>query len=258
VKRDADGARLEALGKHLDSGLLEQLAATRPQTPDANEERAFIADLLRQLGDAPTGQALHASLPYLGRALRCYEEAAKLDSDEEAAWLIDDLLQALGWAADAQDVAAGEMVRWAYQAAQESDRDFGLFLGPEKPARHPRLIGPGESGRAFRWHRWARAVCERDYLSRAAKQLAPLLALFADGRTGECWPPRSVLVELSGMSTKGVREGMRELEADLALVVEKPAKGRGSTRYRLLSGELTPLAVEAARYADETETPVPF
>jgi Helix-turn-helix domain len=101
-------------------------------------------------------------------------------------------------------------------------------------------------------------VCERDYLSRAAKQIAPLLAMFADWRSGECWPSQSQLAELSGMTTRSIRDAVKELERDLVLVVEKDATGRGSKRYRLLYGQVEPTAVHIARWGQEEEPEVPF
>jgi Helix-turn-helix domain len=252
---DTFGARLPGLRDELPADVLDHLADTR-RAPDPDRERAFLGHLLDQLGDPPTPEALAASLPYIGRALRCREEAEKREP-EKAAWLVNDLQEALGWAAEAQDTAAGEMTAADFEDAQARDQFFGFFLGKPGAVKHPKVIGGTERSRAFRWYRWSRRLGEREYLSRAAKQVAWLLADFADAK-GECWPSQAQLAELSGMSKKGVREGIRELERDVALTIAQDASGRGPTRYRLLAVEVTPMAVSIARNGRGGEPEVPF
>jgi hypothetical protein len=257
MKHDADGRRLARLD--LPAEVRRQLEGSRPPAPSADDERAFLGDLLRQIEVPPSALAARAALPYLGRALRCKEKAQEVEGTEEAAWLVDDLLQALGWAADAQEAAAGNMPVADYEAGQERERDLGLFLrGDGRGARHPQLVKKGAKS-SFRWHHWARAICERGYLSRAAKQLAPLLAMFADASTGRAWPSQGQLAELSGITTRSIRDALHELEGDLSLVVEEKARGRRHQTYRLLPVMLDPMETRIAEDGREDgEAPVPF
>jgi Helix-turn-helix domain len=246
-KYDTSGKRLVALRERLPAATVAELEANRPAPPDPEEHRAFVGDLFAEL-EAPSSEAAAAAArPYLGRALRCHEEVSQAETEEEAAWLVDDLLQALGWAAEAQDGATGTISVADYQATQRADSLFGYFLGKPEPAKHPELVGKLNRARAFRWHRWARRVAARDYLSRAAKQVAYILADFADARTGECWPSQSQLAELSGLTTRAIRDATAELESCLALVVEHESKGgRDRKRYRLLAEEVEPYAIMQA------------
>lgn len=234
----------ELRGWLLAPGRLERLELARTPGYDADDERAFLATIFDQLAHPATTAAATASLDYLARARRCYDAARKVEHDPDAfAWLLDDLLKALGWACDAQDVAEGRMDPGAFALQQRADGTFGAFLsdatgGAVRDAWHPRPFGgPGPRAAAFRWHRWAKTICERDYLSRAAKQLAPLLAMYADAGTGECYPTQAQLARLSGMTTRAIRDALKELERDLAIVVKRPPTGRAPALYALLSSE---------------------
>lgn len=69
----------------------------------------------------------------------------------------------------------------------------------------------------------------------AAMLVYAALCVFADKRTGVCWPKQEQLAELTGMSKRNVGRALKVLE-DIGLVVRQPMfneSGRGSTRYQL-------------------------
>jgi hypothetical protein len=84
---------------------------------------------------------------------------------------------------------------------------------------------------SYRLLDWAMGVTG---LSPAHKLLLVALAHCCNGKAGAatCWPSQAKLCELTGLSERAVRYGLRELEAR-HLIATKPGRGRTSTRYRL-------------------------
>jgi len=186
----------------------------------ADHIRLTVSELLSALSNAQ-GAAQRAAVAYLSPALvMIYGGTA---SDAEA---FDFVIQSLGWAVQAAQLAEGDLDPEAFETLQQRNRRAGGI-------EHPDFITRRSGGR---WWRWAERAGDRADLSKEAMSVAPWLSHHAD-QNGTCFPSIETLVR---------RAGVRELERAL-LLTTTPATGRRNTTYRLFAPEVSRYELSTAR-----------